>query len=294
LGGADRIATAIAISHDSHPVDGSAGGVVLARSDLFPDALAGTPLALKRNAPLLLTPPAGLDPSTRAELQRVLPAGGAVSLLGGRDALSESVANELGQLGFFVTRYGGADRYETAVTIARDGLGSPQTLLLATGTNFPDALAAGVSAGLRDAAVLLTAGDAQAPATAAYLTSLSGRNLLAVGGPAARAVPSATALVGADRYETAVKVARHWLGSAPAVVVGVASGENFPDAISGGVHIARLGRPLILVPTSSVPDSVRVFLTRSNANITRLYIYGGTVAVSADVVATLRSVSAMP
>ena len=65
LSGSDRIATAIAVSQAAFPTAGSAGGVVLARSDIFPDALGGTPLAAAKDAPLLFTPPTSLDPVRR-------------------------------------------------------------------------------------------------------------------------------------------------------------------------------------------------------------------------------------
>ena len=90
LAGSDRVATAIQSSWAEFG-DGQAGAVVLARSDAFPDALAGTPLAAAAHAPLLLTPPTGLDDRVRAEIARVLAPGGAVYLLGGPSALSPDV-----------------------------------------------------------------------------------------------------------------------------------------------------------------------------------------------------------
>ncbi len=76
-------------------------------------------------------------------------------LLGDTKSIPASVATQLTGLGYQVVRYGGADRYATAVAVA-DALGSPSTVLLATGTNFPDALAAGVGAAKAHGAVLLT------------------------------------------------------------------------------------------------------------------------------------------
>ena len=74
LGGPDRIDTAILISKNSFPAAGSANAVVLARADLFPDALAGAPLAVAKGGPLELTSLSGptfIDPRTVAEIQRV-------------------------------------------------------------------------------------------------------------------------------------------------------------------------------------------------------------------------------
>ena len=85
--GVTRIETAIASSQRVF-CDGEALGVVLTRSDLFPDAQAGTPLAIDKDAAMLLSEPATLNPATEAEILRVLPAGGTVYLLGGTAALS--------------------------------------------------------------------------------------------------------------------------------------------------------------------------------------------------------------
>ncbi len=60
LYGSDRVATSLAVSQDQFTA-GSAGAVVLARSDAFPDGLAGAPLAYRTHAPVLLTAPTALD-----------------------------------------------------------------------------------------------------------------------------------------------------------------------------------------------------------------------------------------
>ncbi len=92
LSGADRFATAVAISNTEFPAAGTAGAVVLARSDDYPDALVGTALAAARTAPLLFASGGSLSPPTQAEIVRVLPAGRTVYLLGGVSAIPASVA----------------------------------------------------------------------------------------------------------------------------------------------------------------------------------------------------------
>ena len=109
---------------------------MLARDDVFADALAGGPLAAATHGPLLLTSPGSLDPVTKAELQRVLPTGRTVYLLGGVAALPDSVASEVAALGFTTVRIAGADRFTTAVGIA-NVMGNSPTVFEASGTNFP-------------------------------------------------------------------------------------------------------------------------------------------------------------
>ncbi|MDQ1541630.1 MAG: hypothetical protein QOH29_2356, partial [Actinomycetota bacterium] len=73
VAGADRIATAIAVSQAGFPIDHSAAVVVLARADQFTDALAGGPLAARFDGPLLLTTSAGITAAVATEIARVLP-----------------------------------------------------------------------------------------------------------------------------------------------------------------------------------------------------------------------------
>lgn len=285
LAGADRIATAVAISQDAFPTPFSALAVVLARSSDYPDALAGAPLARAKGGPLLLTDTASLDNRTRGEIQRVLQPGRTVYILGGVQAVSAAVESELSTLGYEVVRYGGGNRFETAVLIASQGLSNPAVLFVTSGLNFPDALAAGAAAGKVGAAIVLTAGSSMPPATQSYIASRPGAARFAIGGPAASADPSATPLVGADRFDTAKQVAERFF-SGP-VNVGVASGLTFPDGLAGGPHIAAKNGPLLLVAPDSLPAPTASYLTNNKATLSTAYIYGGTAAVSAGVEAAV-------
>jgi len=281
VAGTDRIATAVAVSQDSFPA-GNAGAVVLARGDDYPDALVGGPLAAAKNAPLLLTEGSTLPAATASEIKRVLPAGGTVYVLGGTSAVPATVASQLTSLGYSVVRYSGADRYATAVAVAK-ALGTPATVLLATGTNFPDALAAGPAAAHVHGAILLTNGSTVPTETAAYLAGA--HTTYAIGGPAAAAVPSATAIVGTDRYATAAAVATKFFPSS--TVVGVATGAGFPDALAGGAQLALIGAPLLLSSQTSVPTSTSTYLNADHGALTNVYVYGGTEVLGTSIVGQL-------
>jgi YVTN family beta-propeller protein len=255
LAGADRFETAVAVSKAEFP-GGGAGAVVLARGDDYPDALVGAPLAAAKNAPLLLTSGSSLPAVIKAEIQRVLAAGGTIYVLGGDKAVPASVESELTGMGYQVVRYSGANRFQTAVKVA-DALGDPATVLLATGVNFPDALSAGVAAAKVGGVVLLTNGPSLPAETSAYLAAHPG-SVFAIGGPAAKADPSATAVFGSDRFETAVDVAMKFFSGPTAV--GVATGLSFPDALSGGALLGHVGAPLVLVSATSMPGSVTSYL----------------------------------
>ncbi len=280
LGGADRFATAARVAQELFPDADSAGAVVLARADEpqgFSDALAGGPLAVARSAPLLLTDPTRLVPATRAEIDRVLPAGGRVYVLGGTAALSPAVEQELTAAGYDVVRLSGRDRAETAVAIAEE-LGRPDLVLVATGTDFPDALAASAAAGAQGGAVLLSRGELADPATDAYLAAAAPTTVLAVGGPASRAYPDAEPVVGVDRVGTALELARSQF-DAP-VVAGLARTDRFPDALTGAAHVAALGGPVLLTPTADLDPRVSAYVC-GQQGLDRLFLYGGTGALSA-------------
>ena len=278
LAGGDREATAIAVSQASF-ANGAAGAVVLARSDSYPDALSGAPLALAKNAPILLTSPTNLDAPVAAEIQRVLPAGGTVYLLGGTSALSSLVAQQLTVLGYNVSRIAGADRYGTSVAVAQ-AVGSVSTILLANGVNFPDALAASAATGNPGTVILLTNGSTLPTAISAFL-SAHAVPMFAIGGPAASADPAATPLVGADRYATAVAVAQQFFKAPTAA--GLATGLNFPDALAAGPRLAHQGMPLLLTDPATLPASVSAYLTGAKSTLMKVEVFGGTAAVSAAV-----------
>jgi putative cell wall-binding protein len=282
--GADRYATAIAVSQTGF-LDHSASAVVLATGEAYPDAVVGTPLAAAKAGPLLLTHGASLPAATKSEIQRVLKPAGTVYVLGGEAAVPQAVADSLAELGYKVVRYSGQDRYATAVKVA-EALGSPSTVLLATGRGFADALAAGTAAAKVKGAVLLTNGSSIPDATAAYLASFHG-NLQAVGGPAASAAPEAKPLVGADRYQTSVAVAQAFFPSPTGV--GVATGGSFPDALAGGALLGKLGQPLVLAGPSGLSPKVTDYLTGVKGTAVTARLFGGTGVLPASVQSAVAS-----
>jgi hypothetical protein len=284
LAGSDRFATAAAVAQANY-LQGAAGAVVLARGDQYADALVGAPLAAAKNAPLLLTSGSRLPTATLSEIEQVLAPGGTVYLLGGDAAIPASIETELTTtFGYKTVRYQGANRYATAVAVA-DALDDPSTVLLTTGLDFPDGLAAGPAAAHVGGAVLLTDGSVMPPETQAYLTAHA-TTTYAAGGPAVAADPSATAVAGADRYATAAAIAARFF-NAP-ILIGMATGANFPDALSGGAALAHAGHPLLLTDPAAVPSATATYLT-STSTIQGITLFGSTAAISANVANVLAS-----
>lgn len=290
LEGADRYETAATIVLDRFD-PALVDTVLLATGENFPDALAGGPLAIALDAPILLTrsdvlPDATADVLATFSPTRVLALGGTAVVSDGVLAAAASAAG-----GADTDRVHGADRYATAAAIAAQ-VPPTGTVYLATGTNYPDALAGGPATG--GAPILLTAPDGLSTATADALAALVPDHVVALGGPTAvpdDVLDDAGAAAGAvtdrvsgvDRYGTAVAVAD--LLPVPQVVY-VATGTNYPDALAAGPATHGEGAPVLLTDPSDLPQVVSLWL-EGLPNLTRVVILGGPTAVAPEVEAAL-------
>src|SRR5437867_1689089 len=145
LAGTDRNDTARVVAEQSFQP--TVATVVVARGDDFPDALAGTYVA-SSGSPILLTLPDSLPAPTRKAIQQ-LHATHAI-LIGGTGSISTSVESQLHSMNVSTERLGGVDRYDTAKQCAEyysattiGTANGKRTAIVASGQNFPDALAGG-------------------------------------------------------------------------------------------------------------------------------------------------------
>lgn len=150
--GANRYETAARISNRSFSP--GVGVAYLATGDTFPDALSGGAVAGRVGGPILLVTRTGVPAATAAELGRLNP--GRIVILGGTGVISDSVRSAVDRYTTgSVTRLAGADRYATSVQISRSAYSSSNSVVIATGTNFPDGLAGGPVAALLPGPMLL-------------------------------------------------------------------------------------------------------------------------------------------
>lgn len=201
-----------------------------------------------------------------------------------------------------VHRIAGANRYATAAAASASAYPSGAAdVMIATGADFPDALAGSATAGRLRMPLLLTL-PTQIPAqTTAELDRLNPQRIYVLGGTAVinDAVASRlaaytsgplTRLAGPDRYATAEAITRtFWTKAARAYV---ASGAIFPDALTGGAGAGRDGIPMLLSATSFVPLSTGQQALRLSPR--QLTMLGGTVALDAAVEARLKRLLATP
>jgi putative cell wall-binding protein len=293
ISGANRYATAAAASLAAFPA--TADTVVLASGQNWPDALGGAALAGAVNGPVLLTAKDRLPAETLAEIRRLKPS--RVFILGGEASVSGSVADEVGAVPAGVIRLGGKDRYETASLVAARVAEEAELsgrkveeVYVASGKNFPDALAAAPVSRARLRPILLTQPDELNAATFSALSELKPSRAWILGGEAAvdTTVSASIAentrvsrLAGSDRYGTAVQVARHGVSSGLSWSnAGLASGADFPDALAGGASQGADSSVLLLAHPLRLPSATATEVRTQVSFIGTMRVYGGTGTVT--------------
>ena len=221
--------------------------IVVASGNEFADALSGTYLAAKKDAPILLVRQKCMD-TIKDYIRNNLVAGGTVYILGGTVAVPASM--ESGLDGFNVKRLGGSDRYETNLLILKEaGVTPGEDILACTGRSFADTL----SASATGKAILLVK-DNLYSSQKNFLNSVSGGKVYIIGGKSAiseklagelGAYGTVQRIDGATRYETSVNVAKTFFSETSCAVL--AYGNNFPDGLCGGALASSMNAPLLLV-----------------------------------------------
>jgi putative cell wall-binding protein/DNA-binding beta-propeller fold protein YncE len=285
ISGPDRFSTAVEISQAAFP--GEAPIAFIATGLNYPDALAAGPAAAHLGGPLLLTAPTSLPAVVKAELIRLNP--DKIVVLGSTAAVSASVQAQLASIAP-VSRWQGPDRYATGLAIVDKAFSSATRAFIATGQNFPDALAAGAGGAYLDAPIILVNGLASSvtPQTIALLDDLGVTDVTIVGGTPAvsQAIQNQLAALytvervsGPDRFATSAAINSSLYTDRQIALL--ATGLNFPDALAGAALSAATGVPLYVTSQSCVPQSVIVGL--NTLGIAHVTLLGGTPALSTAV-----------
>ncbi|MCR2824306.1 cell wall-binding repeat-containing protein [Microbacterium sp. zg.Y909] len=199
------------------------------------------------------------------------------------------------------TRLSGSDRYATAVSISRQ-FESASRVYLATGEGYADALGAGPVAARFGAPLLLTRSGSLPPSVKTELERLRPQRVVIVGGTGAvsaaveRAIkalpfkPTVQRIAGADRYETSRNLAKATWAASELGTAYLATGSDFPDALSASPAAAHFDGPVVLVRgTSPAMDAGTLSLLRS-LGVDSVEIAGGAGAVSAGIERELRTI----
>lgn len=252
----------------THLPAASAARVVICRSDLFVDSLAGSGL-LDGGSPMLFArPDRMLDHPVLREITRVAAPGATVYLVGG--ALPAAVDSQVTGLGFAVKRLAGSSRYETAALVAEEVSavrGAPDRLLLACADQWADAVAVGGQMALHGTPVLLVDRDQVPQETSQILARFPNAERVVIGGSGVvgdqvLAEVGGRRIAGADRADTGVQVMRDlWArstgraGEHLILTPGWTSG-GWQTALAHSTYAARFHAPLLFL-ADQIPDVVR-------------------------------------
>lgn len=181
-GGSDRYESSRNVSKAAFT---AASTVFLATGGNFPDALSATSPAHKQKAPVVLVN--GSAPVLDQSTLQLLKSFGVqhIVITGGPNSISTGIEQQLKTLYPDTLRLGGTDRYATSITVNAKFFTTASSSFVATGTNFPDALAGGVLAAVNNSPLLVVQPSCLASAELQQLRLWKSDSVTLLGGPAA-------------------------------------------------------------------------------------------------------------
>lgn len=263
--------------------------VLIARDDDYADALSAS--SLQGNSPIFLVHK-GISPtSVLKRMEEIQPE--EIILLGGETAISKD--HEQVFMDTFgkekVKRLFGKDRYESSLKINQ--FSNRKSFYLASGENYPDALSATSLAFKNNAGILLSKQNALPASIRKYLENFPNPTL--IGGESALSShidkeltamgKTPKRIFGKNRYETALAIAKE---SDPSPVLFIASGENFPDALTASSMASQYNAPILLSPGKTLPASVGNYIKANKPK--EIILLGGETVLSKNVENQLKNI----
>ena len=270
--------------------------VVLASGSNYPDALAAASLAGAYDAPIVLTEPNSLSVDAVYMIEQLSPK--VIYVVGGEAAVSKAAVDTAAYYaadGCKVFRIAGDTRLETSLAIAkrvRQKSTASDTLIVATGFNYADALSVSPFAFAYKSPIFLCGSNGLSADVISYISGAGFKRAILVGGTAV--VPervkqqltgagisssSITRLAGATRYETSAMIMSHAVSAGMNVPnVYLATGGNFPDALAAGPVAGKSHAPLLLVDPGI--EYAHTVLANYRGKVNVATVVGGTSAVS--------------
>lgn len=185
-----------------------------------------------------------------------------------------------------VDRVSGTNRYDTSVKVSQKGWPKgADSVVIAVGDNFPDALAGAPLAYKYNAPILLVPKNKLSGNVYHEIKRLGAKKAFILGGTSV--VESSVEaqlksmgleidrIAGKNRYETASKIA-DYIGGTKAVVT---YGDNFPDSLSIASYAASNSMPILLTDDKTLPSATKNALKKYRSTI----VVGGESAVSKKV-----------
>ena len=182
-----------------------------------------------------------------------------------------------------VKRLAGDDRYETAIKISKDNFKSADTVVLASGTNSADALAASSLATSKSAPILLTKRNEIGKNVFDEIKRLNANNVIVVGGKVSISEKvvsdlkdkniTVKRLAGDNRYETSYEIAKELLKSNKAKEAIIVNGFKNVDALSVSSLATKENLPILLNDGNRLSKDIKNIV--GDSNIKKVYIIGG-------------------
>ncbi|WP_304152303.1 cell wall-binding repeat-containing protein [Finegoldia magna] len=273
ISGKDRITTSVEISKSAYT---TSENVVLASGFNFADALSAGQLASALDAPLLLSSQDKLDSQTKNEIKRLKAK--KVFVVGGDNAISKTgIDTTLKSENIDVTRLEGKDRYSTSQKVMEKTkeIINPEYLLIASGKNFPDALAA-TGFFVNHKSVMVLSDGITYPQSNLQEIAIGGVNQLPLKGFKGKRVS------GKDRYETALEIAKLSFDKNNNAIL--ASGQVFADSLSAVSLTKKHNAPIILTQSNSLTENAKKYLNDKN-----VFIVGGEKTVAKNILTNITS-----
>lgn len=189
-----------------------------------------------------------------------------------------------------VSRLAGSDRYGTSVSISSSFSPGVPVLYIATGENYPDALSAASAAAIQGGPLLLTDPAFLPGVVRSEIQRLQPGQIVVVGGTGAVSenvyselrilTPSLRRDFGPDRFSTSRLIAERAFTGRSVNTAFIATGHDFPDALSAGSAASNLGAPVILVDGKAQSIDSEALSLLQRLGVTRVFIAGGTGVVS--------------
>lgn len=295
--GEDRFETSINIGKEF----GKVNNVIIANGYNFPDALSGSNISKKYNAPILLVGNSVEESGkTLSYLENYLDKNGTIYILGGNAAVKEEFIYAFKNRGYKnIIRLGGKDRFSTNKEIIENTNTAKNTpVVLVNGYNFPDALSISSIAAEKGYPIIITPAGKLSKEGIEIIKKIEPEKVYLIGGEAVvknslkdsikSIIPSIKEedfirIGGVDRYETSLNICKTFNFKSEDFIL--ASGKNFPDALSGSALACNLKAPIILTDGESI-NIQKKYLDEENYK--RANILGGQASVSIYVERSLK------
>lgn len=216
-------------------------------------------------------------------------------------ATSSAVSVPAPVSGVKVQRYAGSTRYGTNLAVNKATITSGKPVFIATGRDYPDALSIGPAVALTGGSLFLTNSGGLDQASLQLITANHPSTVYVVGGTGAVSdavvsqLRSATGKTpvrvgGSTRYQTSANIFTTFFQGRTVTTALVATGRDYPDALSAASAGGALGAPVLLVDgTKPAGLSAQVTQDLKNKGVTKVLIAGGTGAVNSTIEQNLKS-----